>query len=317
MSSPSPVFLCGWSKEGSLVAAHVVRGLLEKDGKPAYFHQAAPHLLRSSQGISCVVLHDTARKVPSLNGQFLNSQWQGLATCVGRGAKRIVDLTQCVHISHGEPLDFSYTSHAFIYGNAREHGRWLGVFGGAYGSWAAWSVVHDGNLSNEEAGDDDNYDDMAWLWGWRGVPREMKEKGARRLIKSVCQPRSFEDVADAVVNGYGVTVCSDIGFGPSCTQSLRDRDGVVRAEGEWHHQMAITGYCSDLDGRGPALLEDQSYGPDNPKGPLGLYPIPSYSFWVLKEDAERQISCGDTWIYSGISTWPVRYHSIPKSSPHQ
>lgn len=290
-----------------LAAAHkteVIRRL-QAAGKPAALHLAAPHLVRSVP-TKTVVLHDAAKAVL---GDYLQPQNQPRGTCISRGAKRIVDLTQCVRIGAGDGLKFAYSSHAVIYGAAREH---VGMLGGdpndanddgCTGSAAAWAVNNAGNLRNVDVKDDDNDDKLACLWGARGVPAEVKEAADDHLIKGIANAVTFDQVKIAIGNGYGVTVASDVGFEGNGFQ--RDRDGVCRRGGQWPHQMCFTGYSPNLSGRGEALLVDQSWGPDQPGGPLGPIPIPSYSFWVLRPDAEAMISQGDTWVYSGFDGWPA------------
>lgn len=274
---------------GSLRAAHGA----------ARFADAAPHLAGTGEG-KTVILHQAAKKTL---GAFLRSQYQDRGTCVSRGAKRIVDLTQCVQIAGGAIHEFKYVSHAYIYGTCREHGGDLSNEDGAVGAWAAWSVANDGNLTNEDAGDDDNADALAVKWGARGVPAETKTKGRLHLIKRVAQARSFAEVRDAICNGYGVTIASDVGYEGN-GGFKRDQNGACRAGGSWAHQMCYTGYCDDLAGQGPHLLQDQSWGPDQPGGPTGPIEIPTYSFWTRQRDAERQIAQGDCWIFSAFDGWP-------------
>lgn len=292
----------GWDEAAAPAAIAQVTALIEAAGTPVRFMDQAPHLMRATAFDKVVLLHEAARKVPSLQGGFLPSQNQPRGTCVSRGAKRIVDLTQCMLIAAGMPLEFRFSSHAYIYGTCREHGGGLGPSDGAVGAWAAWSVANDGNLSNEDVGDDDNDDALAVKWGLRGVPSEIKTKGRLHCIQKVAQARSFEEVRDAIIGGFGVTVASNVGY-EGGGGFRRDANGICHAGGSWSHQMCYSGYHPNLAGLGECLLQDQSWGPDAPSGPLGPVPIPSYSFWTLRKDAEKQIRQNDTWVYSGINGW--------------
>lgn len=294
-------YVFGWDEAAAPAGIAAVTAALAAQGFPVGFSDQAPNLMRSTAPTQPFILHDAAKKVPGL-GNFLRSQNQPRGTCVSRGAKRIVDLNQCIAIAAGEPLEFKYVSHAYIYGTCRQHGGGLGPGDGAVGAWAAWSVANDGNLTAEELGHDDNSDTLAVEWGWRGVPEAVRTKGRLHLVKRVAQARTFEEVVSALASGNGVTVASNVGYTGN-GGFRRDNDGVCRAGGSWSHQMCFTGYHPNLNGRGEALLQDQSWGANNPSGPLGPIPIPDYSFWTLRADAERQIRQNDTWVFSGINGW--------------
>lgn len=287
--------LFGWRNDPAEVQR--IQGLLAASGRQPLFSAAAPNLAGYGDG-KTVVLHEAAKK---LFGSFLRPQFQPRGTCVSRGAKKACDLRRTVQIAlSGTAESFAndpgdYVSHAFIYGTCREHGNDLSYQDGAVGAWAAWSCANDGNLLNKDVGDDDNLDKLAVEWGARGVPPDIKGRGKAHVVGSVALCRTFEEVRDAVCALKPCTIASDVGYEPF----HRNNDGVCRAGGSWPHQMCFTGYRADLD----MLLQDQSWGPEAPDGPLGSIEIPSYSFWVPRKDAEAQIRQGDCWAFAGINGW--------------
>jgi hypothetical protein len=295
----------GWRPE--LADAHVeaLTQNLAAQGIPVRFQDQAPHLMQGADPTKPAILHDVAKKV---TGDFLRSQNQPRGTCTSRGAKRAVDLTQCVLIAAGEPYEFKYTSHAVLYGLGREHAGMLGGNpnnendDGCSGAAMAWAANQGGNLANDEDQDDDNKDDMACLWGARGCPSEIKTKAAQRLIKAVALVRTPEETRDALVSGHAVTVASNVGFEGIPAQHVfgRDQDGRAHRRGTWNHQMCFTGYRPDKQW----FLVDQSWGPSSPDGPIGDLPIPSYSFWAAWDDAAAMIRQGDSWAFSGFVGWP-------------
>lgn len=294
----TPTF--GWHEQEAAAGVARVEAMIRGMGRPASFASAAPQLAGFGDG-KTVILHRIAR---SVLGSFLPAQNQPRGTCVSRGAKRIVDLTQLVQIALGALQEFRLSSHAYIYGTCKEYGNDLTYRDGAVGAWAAWSVANDGNLSNAEAKDDDNKDDLAVEWGAKGVPEAIKKIGRLRLIKAVAKINSFNEARDAICAGHGITVASNIGYEGIRSNRVfgRDSTGRARRGGTWNHQMCFTGYRADRD----ELLQDQSWGPDSPDGPIGDIEIPSYSFWTSRADAEAQISQGDTWAFSAFDGWPAQ-----------
>lgn len=276
----------------------VRRSLSRLYDEPQSFYDCAPHLRGYGVGRS-INLHAIARKVLT---DGIPAQYQNRGTCVSRGAKRTIDLVRCLAIYCGEGATIDdLTSHAYIYGDCREHGNFLGNQDGAVGAWAAWTVANDGNILNRDCQDSDNDDSLAVNWGLRGVPTSYKDKGRQHTTRRVIQLKSFDEVRDFLTAGLGgVTVASDVGY-----TTTRDRDGMCQASGSWNHQMCYTGYDSDRD----ALAQDQSWGPTQPDGPVfhcAGEVCPSYTFGVSRDDATRQISQGDTWGYAWVSGWTAQ-----------
>lgn len=268
-----------------------VRRLLQSMGQPASLYEVAPHL-RGVGEDRTVILHHLARG--SL-GKFLQSQYQNRGTCVSRGAKRVADLCQAIAIGFGAPFAFEYLSHAYIYGTCREHGGDLSNQDGAVGAWAAWSVGNDGNLRNSDVGDNDNDDALAVKWGARGVPSDIKSQGRLHLIKKVVPIASCEEARDWIASGIGgITVASNVGY-----EGQRNSQGVVRRRGSWSHQMCLTGWRHDRK----QFLQDQSWGPDQPGGPIGDIEIPSYSWWTEWDDVAQQIRERDTFGFAWVDAW--------------
>ena len=294
----------GW--RGDLAPIHnaALSSILRSKGLGATLAESAPHLVGNLPP-KTTILHDAAKSV--LGGEFLRPQNQPRGTCTSRGAKRAIDLTQCIAIAGGAPQQFKYSSHAVLYGAGREHAGMLGGNpnnendDGCTGAAVAWAAMNVGNMANDEDADDDNSDDLACLWGARGVPADRKAQAGQRRIRAVTAAHSVPDVIDAIVNGYAVTVASTVGFAGIRSQHAfgRDSEGRAHRGGSWPHQMVFTGFRDDKGW----LLVDQSWGPECPDGPLGTIEIPSYSFWVEAEDAALMIREQDTWIYGGFDGW--------------
>ncbi len=293
-SGPGGNVVWNFGRKVDQQAVQVVEGKLVSAGHPVSLYDVAPHLKGIGENTTTMLSH-IIRK--ALGGKFFQSQYQPRGTCVSRGAKRIVDLCQALAIAFGAPYTFEYTSHAYIYGTCREYGGDLSYQDGAVGAWAAWAVANDGNLRNSDVGDDDNLDDLAVKWGAKGVPADIKSKGRIHLIKDVVPIKSYAEARDWIASGLGgVTVASGVGY-----EGSRDSNGVVHRRGGWSHQMCYTDQRED--GTMKALLQNQSWGPDQPGGPLGSIEIPSYCWWTLQDDVETQIAERDTFGFKWLDAW--------------
>jgi len=301
-----------------LASAHVndARAWISMRGEEPDVDRAAPGIVGAKAAPDRpVVLHDVCKKVI---GDYIPSQNQPRGTCTSRGLKRDLDVMQCVMIGAGAPLVFKQTNHAIIYGLGREIAGMLGGNpnnendDGCTGAAVGRGAVQGGELTYEdttEPGDNENSDTLACQYGARGVPTEYKAKAKNHLVKNMAQVKTTDQGRDLIVNGYGFTVASNVGFmGIRSSRSVmftRDSNGRAHRGGTWSHQMTVQGWTPDLAGDGECFLVDQSWGPGEPDGPIGPIPIPSYSFWILKKDLAAMLAQDDSWTFSGFDGWPA------------
>jgi hypothetical protein len=203
-----------------------VQGVLATMPMPL-FGVAAPHLWRS--GANQTTLLYKAWK--DVNGSYIDYPAQEIGCCVSRGFGHGVDLLQCVQVSLGKKAEkFTPTSHEFIYGTCRvDIGGQRGSYqDGAVGAWAAKAVSTIGTVSQELVGP---YDDRKCKeWGARGVPANLKQEAAEHQVLTTSLVTTYEELEDALANGFPVTVCSNQGFTMS-----RDQDGFCQPRGSWAH----------------------------------------------------------------------------------
>lgn len=263
------------------------------------FASAAPGLRGSGEG-KTILLSEAVRAVL---GQDIPYPAQQIGCCVSRGFSAGTDILSCVEIAIDKQAEeFKETSHEAIYGLAREIGNFLQPPGdrgdGAVGAWAAKAVSQHGTISREVVG---AYSDKrAGEWGWKGVPADIKAQ-IRNKVRTVSMVKSYEEARDSIANGYPVAVCSDQGFSME-----RDRDGFCRPQGTWYHCMLFMGIRHDK----PALLCMNSWGMDNPKGPLALGQ-PTNTFWVDARTADRMLKQEDSWALCDFDGYPAR--TLPDS----
>lgn len=252
------------------------------------FAYAARSLKGSGQGKQ-TLLYKAWRDVI---GDYFPYPRQAIGCCVSRGFSEGVDLLQCVQIAIGKKNErFTPTSHEFIYGTCRvDIGGQKGSYeDGAVGAWAAKSVSTIGTVSQEAVGFP--YDDRKCKeWGAKGVPAELKRLATDHLVKTVSMVQTYEELEDAIANGYPVPVCSDRGF-----TMTRDSNGFCRPSGSWAHCMLWAGTRTDI----PGALCVQSWGMDCPDGPLVL-DQPRNSFWVDRDTVSRMLAMQDSWSLSNF-----------------
>lgn len=284
--------LDGWRHDPGAVA-RVLAGM----PRP-YFARSAPRLARSGAG-KTVLLYKAYKDVNA--GRYIDYPEQTIGDCVSQGFGHGTDLLEAVQIAlGGDVWTFKQTATEVIYGMARvdcgDGGSWSD---GAVGAWAAKAVSTLGTVSRDVVGPYDG--DRAKQWGYHGVPAAIKAQARRHKVKTVSLVTTYEELEDALANGYPVTVCSNQGF-----TLKRDADGFCLAEGEWGHCMLIVGVRG---GKRPGACIFQSWGSECPTGPLALDQPPN-SFWADRKVVEGMLAMEDSWSLSAFDGYPEQ--QLPK-----
>lgn len=278
--------LGGWIRDPDAVQA-----VLDTLPHPL-FGAAAPNLVGTGRGKQTLLY----KAWKDVLGDYFPYPNQMIGCCVSRGWSESVDLLQCVQMTiGGQESEFQPTSHEFIYGTCRvDIGGQKGSYeDGAVGAWAAKAVSTIGTVSQETVGFP--YDDKkAKEWGAKGVPAKLKTAAAEHKVRTVSLVTTYEELEDALANGYPVAVCSDQGF-----TMTRDEDGFCHPHGEWSHCMMIAGTRTDI----PGALIVNSWGMDCPDGPLALDQPPN-SFWAVRSVVEKMLGMGDSFSLSSFSGYP-------------
>ena len=257
------------------------------------FAEAAPRL--SGSGTDKTTLLYKAFKDAN-NGSYIPYPAQTIGDCVSQGFGHGVDLLGAVQITIGRKNEvLKQTATEAIYGMARVDvgGQFGSSRDGAVGAWAAKAVSTIGTVSRDVVGPYDG--SRARAWGSRGVPREIKAQAVDHKVQTVSLVSTFEELEDALANGYPVPVCSNQGF-----TLERDADGFCRPKGTWGHCMLIVGVRA---GDRPGACIFQSWGPNTPTGPLAL-DQPSNSFWADRDVVASMLAMGDSWAISQFQGYP-------------
>jgi hypothetical protein len=115
----------------------------------------------------------------------------------------------------------------------------------------------------------------------------------------------FEEIRDALANGYGVSTCGGQGYSRS-----RDAHGVAKRSGHWSHALSLIGCDSTewaIKNYGePLYLVLNSWGHymgkdrPHPQGNTSIPGIPAGSFWCTVSS----FSGRDSYIFSSVKGFP-------------
>jgi hypothetical protein len=285
-AEPDAPHFTGWVHDPAAVQA--VTATLPRP----LFGDAARPLAGSGQG-KTTLLYKAFKEV---NGEYIKYPAQTIGDCVSHGTAHGVDLLACVQVALGKKAEaFRQTSTEAVYGMARvDIGGERGSYSdGAVGAWAAKAVSTLGTISRDVTGPYDGR--KAKEWGARGVPADVKAKAAEHKVKTVSLVTTYEELEDALANGYPVPVCSNQGF-----TMERDEYGFCRPRGHWGHCMLIVGVRNDEH---PGACIFQSWGSGVPSGPLTL-DQPDNSFWATRDVVAAMLAARDSWALSSFDGYP-------------
>jgi len=281
--------LCGWADR-------------PKDVEKVVACQAIPifsNILKDSGKGKTITLWQFIEQV---TGQPFKPRFQEIGDCVSMGAALAVDIvkaTQSVLLKTYEDWVAETATEPIYWLSRCEIGRFqLRGSDGSTGGWAAEAVKQYGTLARNKYGSFNltKYSGrMASMYADKGCPDELETFSKEHKIKYVSLIQTWEDVRDAVANGYPITIASNRGF-----TNKRDKDGFASPKGKWPHQMCIAGIKDD---NRPGALIINSWGSDWISGPKFLQP--EGSFWCDADVLERSIlSANDSWVFSGFEGYP-------------
>lgn len=244
------------------------------------FRVVAASLADSGRG-KTRMLHEEVRKVL---GRDLVGR-QGIGDCVSWGCGKSLAHRIAVEVGLGTAKWQGEVSTESIYGLGRvEIGkRQLGNSDGMVGMWAVQAITKYGFLFRKPYGsivDLTRYDARrAKEWGWTGLPDSLEPEADDQLVVDFALLRGWEDLRDAIWNGWPAFICS------SWLPGDRDSQGFAKRDGSGGHCEAATGMTDE--GSRPGALIDGSWGPFN--GPKGKFDIPDSAYWSDAATIDKRI----------------------------
>lgn len=161
---------------------------------------------------------------------------------------------------------------------------------GSLGLWAALGSKTYGVLYS---------DDGTWV--------DVPVKGAASLTLSVGKVSTYEQIRDAICNGYPVSVSSSLGFNMRPRVDRGKSWGVTF--GRWDDTLTLIGL--DDDDRRPGCYAVHNWG-DVHGRPMDDAPLGG--FWIDAEIVTKMAKMDDSWAISDTDGFPERIWSSPSSS---
>ena len=143
-------------------------------------------------------------------------------------------------------------------------------------------------------------EELKWSDG-ATISDEWLEKSRRHLIKTTAKVTTADQVTEALMNGYPVTIASNWGGQMQCRTEGDPAVLMNRRTGRWMHQMEIEGYWDH-----PTLKQIYFIRNSWSPGAHGTCPsgAPEGGFWVKKSDVDYIVRQGDSFAFSQFDGFP-------------
>ena len=259
------------------------------------FGVAAPDLYGTGEGKTALLY----KSVQKFDPTFGYHEKQTTGDCVSHSTRNAVDVTRSHEIVGGEAEDWvTRSATEGIYGSRGHGGQGMSC------SKAARFVAQDaGILLRKDYGfvDFTKYNSrIGTNWGRSGVPRDVKEEGAKHQVTTISLINTVDQARDAIANGYAISVCSNYGF-----SSRRDSNGIARRSGSWNHAMCWCAMDDSHEVHNETLfLVQNSWGVFN--GGPKRFDQPDGSFWIREKDAAGMLRQNGSWVFSDVNGFPPR-----------
>ena len=278
-----------------------------------YFVQNSEKSVKGSGKGRIVLLYKALER--ALGGQIV-PHYQELGDCVGQASGIGVDVLTAAQIYiNGRAERFkAKASTESVYAGSRfeigykEHGIASILRGdGSNVRWAVEFLQKYGVLLRGKYGEYDlsEYNPrLAKQWGRTGVPDELEAQIKEHPVRTFALCQNYEDVRDAIANGYPVIVGSRVGFSSCFRHNVDGRDemGFLVPCGDWSHAMCFIG-VDDESGR-PGCLCMNSHGDFVQGGTRHDQPVGS--FWVDADVVTEMCSYEDAYAISNYIGYPAQ-----------
>jgi hypothetical protein len=224
--------------------------------------------------------------------------------CVSFGAKNAIEYVQFFPMANGDRLNWTMVFPPYLWGCGRLFigNNQLGSEDGSLGTWQAKAVMQYGTIAKDAEGVPPYSGKVARQWGNKpGPDKQFIELGKQHIVKSAAAVTTWEDVVKSLVNGYPITIASNVGF-----DMTPRADGFHHYSTHWGHQMCLVGVDDDASNPYACILnswgdvhgaiKDFKTGDTWPKGTLR----------VLKKDVMAILQENDSFAYSSFDGFPAQ-----------
>lgn len=288
---------------GGWIHSPAARRAFIRNHRYPYFSQLSRSVKGSSEG-RVIMLHPFMEQA---TGHETIPHSQGIGDCVSHAFALGVDiLTSTQAFMQKKPERWvAECATEPLYGGSRVEIGGGGIIGdGSVGHWAAeWLIRYGALLRQQYPGGHDftTYSPtLASRYGDEGCPDELEIIAKLHPVRTIALVRNFNELCDAVANGFPVTVCSSVGFGMTSAAWVRDSQGFLKRRGMWGHAMLAIG-CDRKSKRRGACIQN-SWG-DWVRGPT-RHGQPRGSFWCDEYTINAMLAQGDSHALSSYVGYP-------------
>lgn len=280
---------------GSIADPEGTKELLKSLPMP-FFGNVAKNIMGSGAG----KLSLPFKLVQKFDPKFGETEKQEQGDCVSHGNRNAVDISRASDILVNKSrFDFVIRGAVEgIYGSRGHTGEGMTCSGAV-----RYLTKEGGVLLRKKYGNIDLTEYNARLsggWGRTGTPKELSLEAQKNQVKTASLIENIDQLRDALFNGYGVAVCSNVGF-----SSKRDQHGISARQGNWAHCMTFTAGDDTREIYDEFLtLCQNSWGIWN-SGPK-RHDQPEGSFWIREDTVKQMISSGEAFAFSNVVGFPAR-----------
>ena len=258
-----------------------------------------------------ILLHKEVEKVGWADR--LGYPAQKCGDCVSHGTAKAMGYTLCVGITHGngskpetngvENTMFPIASETHYWHRGKSSDGWhasasLRVAKEKTGIVIRQKIPGGAGLTHYSR-------ETAHRFGRTPPPQSVNDFLDDNPILTFSKCNSFEEIRDAIANGFGVQTDGGEGFAKSVNS-----DGVARRSGSWSHSMSVSGVIDTEAFKSkygcPGLLIQNSWGNFNHVTNEKVFgtnvALPKGSFIAKWNDVKRR----SYYAVSNITSWPAR-----------
>ncbi len=284
--------LCGWIGHDAVLLQNAF------NAAPDHMKQDF-HLIGAGPVSRRMPLFEIVRRVLGNDIENIN---QLIGDCVSWGAKHAVEYLECFQIAMGNMNKFRLIFPSYHYGTGRVliGGQKGDHQDGSIGVWQIQAIQKYGVICNDDPNVPPYSAKVAKTFGADdgNVLEQFTELGQKHLIQKTAKVTTWDQLVDAVCNGYPVTVASNQGF----TMNPQS-DGFHHPSGRWDHQMCIT-YVDDdggaveshggiLNSWGDVMGSVVDFRDKSLKWPVGM-------IRARKNVIVSMLEQGDSWAYGSF-----------------
>lgn len=248
----------------------------------------------------------------AVTGKHLKTFNQNVGSCTGQGKAMVEWYLMCLEVLRGDPEQVIMPYEPYGYAQGRVCAGISGDQDGGLGSGTAEAARKYGVLRSDLQGLpkwNESEDTIDWpgevdkSWGRRGAEQKWVTEGVKHLVKTTALISSADRAAEALQNGYPITIASNWGghmddVPLAGTPQVRLNKRVTT----WMHQMCVIGWWDH-----PTLKEiyyvQNSWSARRHGTPVNGEP--PGGFWIDKNNMNYILRQGDSYAFSTFDGFPA------------